>query len=50
MLNWKNKTTFGSVLSFVDFDVYKVQKKEVIFEKPIYLGFTISEFSKLIFV
>ena len=47
MVNWPSKIVFDGVKSYDDFDVYNSKNKEVMFHKPIYLGFTFWEWSKL---
>ena len=39
----QGKTNFDSVKTYDNFHVYYFKNKEVMFDKPIYLGFTLLE-------
>ena len=46
-LKWESKIDFHNTKTYQDFDLYNFKNKLVISDKPINLGFTISELSKL---
>ena len=48
ILRWQRKLTFNGICKiFSNFDSYLEKKHEILMDKPIYLGFTILELSKL---
>ena len=47
MLNWQSKINFDCEKANQDFDVYNFKDNEVMFDKPIYLGFTNLELAKM---